>query len=382
MQQIDADESLFFQQAGAAGHLGVGKPGVAAEFVEADAAGGADALREIRQALHLLWRQGGPEAFPHGGLEVRGLPPPEPAQPQGDGQVLRSGHGGCQLLPDQQVAALRADVVDASRHGEYLPPVAVGQPGGDHPAALDAGLHEHGGAGEPGADAVAAQDGERGGRRAGRVIRHEGAAGRGAEAFREGAVPPGVHFVDAHRADADRRQAAGEGRGVCGDVHAYGHPADNHRFGRCFGKCTEDALAAFTPVEALVPGAHDGHGRPLPEQFARGRGAADVQQQRRVGAFPQGGGVAFVEDVQELVASPGKPLQFFCGGVERGGTDPGRPVVIRAEQFQALPFGKREHGLGGTEGVDQAMGKLRLIAEDGVERDGARQGKEVFVHFS
>ena len=195
-------------------------------------------------------------------------------------------------------------------------------------------------------------------------------------------MAPGVHVVDAHRADADGGQAPFQRRGVRGDVDAEGEPADDEGPGRGLGERPHDAPAAVAPVQALVAGADDGDRRPVAEQL-RGRGAAaHVEQQRGVGAFPEGLRIMLVEDVQELTALGGEPLVLGLRCVQRGRRDLRRAGVVRPEQLEPLLVGEFKDRPGGAERVDQGVGEFRLVAENGVQRNGAHDGRSFVIHFS
>ena len=167
-----------------------------------------------------------------------------------------------------------------------------------------------------------------------------------------------------------------------GDVHAQGQAADDQRLAGRLAEGPDNPLAAGPAVEALVSGADDGHGGPPAEQLPGGGAAAHIEQQGGVRTFPERLRIAFVEDVEELDAARGKLLVFLLRGFERGGADAAGAGIIGPEQFEPLLLGEREHRLGGAKCIDQVVGKLRLIAEDGVERDGAHHGCRIFVHFS
>ena len=136
------------------------------------------------------------------------------------------------------------------------------------------------------------------------------------------------------------------------------------------GKGANQAVAAARlggDVVFLTCVGDDMQGRMLKEVFASD--GIHTEYMKFSSTSPTGTALIFVADDGEncIAVAPGANGELLPGDID---------------EVAALLFGEREHGLGGTEGVDQVMGKLRLVAEEGVERDGAHQGEEVLVHFS
>ena len=247
------------------------------------------------------------------------------------------------LLADEHIASLRPLVLGTSWHGKHLPPITVGQGGGDERSSLGGTFNHDEGVTHARHDTVALHKVF--------LVRMGVAHELGDQPalpehlHRRFAVNAGINLVEAVCQDTHCGQSVAECSAVGLDVDAVGQSAHNQGAGQQLCQPFHHAPACGPPVVGGLAGAHNAHDVAGVEVG----GAAGIEQDGGIRTIPEAHGVCLVVQAEAFDLLPFCKLHLFVGAGQtavhllEGGLYPWRVAFQHCSQFMTVGI-----HLGGT----------------------------------